>query len=70
MTADSLRFGDDLAAFADSVIGSGLSPQVRRCAGAQVRSLIEQAATLYESPAQALALLEQARAAAPSPRRR
>jgi hypothetical protein len=28
--------------------------------------LIEQAATLYESPAQALALLEQARAAAPS----
>jgi len=58
MTADSLRFGDDLAAFADSVIGSGLSPQVR--------SLIEQAATLYESPAQALALLEQARAAAPS----
>jgi hypothetical protein len=56
MNANSLRFGDDLAAFADSVIGVGLSPQVS--------ALIEQAAGLYEQPKQALALLEQARAAA------
>jgi hypothetical protein len=57
MNADKLGFGDDLAAFADSVIGAGLSPQVT--------ALIEQAAGLYEQPQQALALLEQARASAP-----
>jgi hypothetical protein len=57
MNADSLRFGDDLAAFADSVIGAGLNPHVT--------ALIEQAAGLYEEPDRALALLERARAAAP-----
>ena len=57
MNTDSLRLGDDLAAFADSVIGAGLSPQVA--------ALLEQASGLYGAPEQALALLEQARAAAP-----
>ena len=57
MNADKLGFGDDLAAFADSVIGAGLSPQVT--------ALIEEAAGLYEEPGQAQALLEQARALAP-----
>ena len=57
MNADSLRYGDDLAAFADSVIGAGLNPHVS--------ALIERAAGLYEQPDQALALLEQSRAAAP-----
>jgi tetratricopeptide (TPR) repeat protein len=57
MNADKLGFGDDLAAFADSVIGAGLSPQVM--------ALLAQAAGLYEQPQQALALLEQARAQAP-----
>jgi hypothetical protein len=57
MNADKLGFGDDLAAFADSVIGAGLSPQVTE--------LIEQAAGLYEEPDQAMVLLEQARAEAP-----
>jgi hypothetical protein len=57
MNADSLRFGDDLAAFADSVIGAGLSPHVS--------ALIAQAAGLYEEPGQAQMLLEQARAQAP-----
>jgi hypothetical protein len=58
MDADGLRFGDDLAAFADSVTGAGLRPELA--------ALIAQAALLYETPAAALALLEQARAAAPS----
>jgi len=57
MNADKLGFGDDLAAFADIVIGAGLSPQVT--------ALIEEAAGLYEEPGQAQALLEQARALAP-----
>lgn len=57
MDANSLRFGDDLAAFADSVIGAGLHPDIA--------ALIAQAAQLYEQPQDALALLEQARAAAP-----
>jgi hypothetical protein len=57
MNADKLGFGDDLAAFANSVIGAGLAPKTT--------ALIEQAAGLYEEPAQALALLERARAAAP-----
>lgn len=57
MTAASLHFGDDLAAFADSVIGAGLSPQVSR--------LIEEASGLQSEPDRALALLEAARAAAP-----
>jgi hypothetical protein len=58
MDADSLRFGDDLAAFADSVIGACLRPEVA--------ALIAQAAQCYEQPGQALVLLEQARAGAPS----
>ena len=57
MHADKLGFGDDLAAFAESVIGAGLSPQTS--------ALIAQAAALYEQPQQAQALLEQARAQAP-----
>ena len=57
MHAHGLPFGDDLAAFADSVIGAGLSPQVS--------ALLVRAALLQEQPQQALALLEQARAAAP-----
>jgi hypothetical protein len=57
MNADKLGFGDDLAAFADSVIGAGLSPHIT--------ALIEQAANLYEQPQRAQALLEQARVAAP-----
>jgi hypothetical protein len=57
MNADRLRLGDDLAAFADCVVGAGLSPHVT--------ALIEQAAHLYEQPEQAFALLEQARCAAP-----
>jgi hypothetical protein len=57
MNADSLRSFDDLAAFADSVIGAGLSPQVS--------AMLAAAAGLYEQPHQAFALLEQARAAAP-----
>ena len=57
MNAVKLGFGEDLAAFADSVIGAGLSPEVS--------ALIEQAAGLYEQPAQAQALLDRARAAAP-----
>ncbi len=58
MDADSLRFGGDLAAFANSVTGAGLRPEIA--------ALIEQAALLYDAPGHALALLEQARAAAPS----
>jgi hypothetical protein len=57
MNADRLRLGDDLAGFADSVIGAGLHPNIA--------ALIEQAAHLYEQPDQAFALLEQARVAAP-----
>jgi hypothetical protein len=52
-----LRFADDLAAFADGVIGGGLS--------APVHALIAQAGEVRHDPVQALALLEQARAAAP-----
>jgi hypothetical protein len=58
MHADSLSFTDDLAAFANSVIGAGLSPPVI--------ALLEQAAGLYAQPQTALALLEQARKQAPS----
>jgi hypothetical protein len=57
MPADSLRFANDLAAFADGAIGGGLSPQVN--------ALITQAGELRHLPQQALPLLEQARAAAP-----
>lgn len=57
MHADKLGFGDDLAAFADSVIGAGLP--------AHIAALMEQAAGLYEEPLQALALLEMARSQAP-----
>ncbi len=57
MNERGLHFDDDLAAFATSVIGGGLSPQVN--------ALITQAGLLRHSPIQALPLLEQARAAAP-----
>ncbi len=57
MSADSLRFANDLAAFADGAIGGGLSTQVN--------ALITQAGELRHLPQQALPLLEQARAAAP-----
>jgi hypothetical protein len=57
MNASSLHFDDDLAAFADGVIGVGLSPQVN--------ALITQAGLLRHAPQEALPLLEQARAAAP-----
>jgi len=57
MPADSLRFANDLAAFADGVIGGGLSPQVE--------ALITEAGQCRDQPQHALPLLEQARAAAP-----
>jgi hypothetical protein len=57
MNADRLGFDDDAAAFADSAIGGGLSPQVD--------ALIRQAGLLRHRPLDALPLLEQARAAAP-----
>ena len=57
MHADGLRFANDLAAFADGVIGGGLSPQVE--------ALIKEAGRLNHLPQQALPLLAQARAAAP-----
>jgi hypothetical protein len=57
MDAYSPHFGDDLAAFAIGALGGGLSPQVE--------SLIEEAGLLRHLPAQALPLLERARAAAP-----
>jgi hypothetical protein len=57
MNARGLHFDDDLAAFAEGAIGGGLSPQVN--------ALITQAGLLRHLPAQALPLLEQARAAAP-----
>jgi len=58
MSGTGLHFGDDLAAFADGAIGGGLSPQVN--------ALISQAGLLRHLPQQALPLLEQARAAAPT----
>lgn len=57
MPADSLFFANDLAAFADGVIGGGLSPQVE--------ALITEAGQCRDQPQQTLALLAQARAAAP-----
>jgi hypothetical protein len=57
MNASGLHFDDDLAAFAEGVIGGGLSPQVN--------ALITQAGLLRHLPQEALPLLEQARAAAP-----
>ena len=57
MPADSLQFANDLAAFAEGVIGGGLSPQVE--------ALITEAGRCRHLPQQALALLEQARAAEP-----
>jgi hypothetical protein len=57
MDAYSPNFGDDLATFAIGAIGGGLSPEVE--------SLIHEAGLLRHLPAQALPLLEQARAAAP-----
>lgn len=56
MDAASLGF-DDAAAFADTAIGGGLSPQVN--------ALIQQAGLLGDRPLEALPLLERARAAAP-----
>ncbi len=47
----------ELATFADSALGAGLSPQVG--------SLITQASLLHQQPQEALALLKQAQAAAP-----
>lgn len=57
MNANSPSFDDDWAAFADSAIGGGLSPQVD--------ALIKQAGLLRHRPLDALPLLAQARAAAP-----
>ncbi len=57
MDACTPIFGDELAAFAIGAIGGGLSPQVE--------SLIQEAGLLRHLPAQALLLLERARAAAP-----
>jgi len=57
MNATSLPFDDELAAFATGAIGGGLSPQVG--------ALIQRAGELRHLPAEALPLLEQARAAAP-----
>lgn len=57
MPVDRLQFANDLAAFADGVIGGGLSPQVE--------ALITEAGRCRDKPQQALALLEQARVAAP-----
>lgn len=57
MDADRPGFDDDLAAFADGVIGGGLSPQAA--------ALIMQAGLLRDRPHEALPLLERARAAAP-----
>ena len=58
MNANGLHFEDDLAAFAEGALGGGLSPQVS--------ALITQASLLRHEPQQALALLAQARAVAPS----
>jgi hypothetical protein len=57
MDAASLGFDSSLAAFADSALGGGLSPQVE--------ALIQQAGLLRHLPHEALPLLQQARAAAP-----
>ena len=57
MNAQAPGFDDDLAAFASNVIGGGLSPQVE--------ALIQQAGQVRHLPHEALALLEQARTAAP-----
>jgi tetratricopeptide (TPR) repeat protein len=57
MNAASPSFDDDWAAFADSALGGGLSPQVD--------ALITQAGLLRDRPLEALPLLQQARAAAP-----
>lgn len=57
MDAASLGFDSSLAAFADSALGGGLSPQVE--------ALIRQAGLLRHLQHEALPLLEQARAAAP-----
>jgi hypothetical protein len=57
MDAASPIIDDDLAAFATGAIGGGLSPQVE--------ALIKAAGLLRHCPADALPLLEQARAAAP-----
>lgn len=58
MNANNLLFDDDLAAFAEGAIGGGLTPQVS--------ALITEAGLLRHEPQRALALLAQARAAAPS----
>lgn len=58
MNADRTSFDDDMAAFANCVIGGRLP--------AQVEALIQQAGLLSERPREVLALLEQARAGAPS----
>lgn len=57
MNADSLGLDQAAAAFAEAAMGGGLSPAVD--------ALIVQAGLLRHEPAQALRLLEQARAAAP-----
>jgi len=57
MNPNGLHFADDLAAFAEGALGGGLTPEVS--------GLISQAGLLHHLPAQALSLLEQARAAAP-----
>ncbi len=57
MDAASLGLDDAVAAFADTAIGGGLSPQVD--------ALIAQAGLLRHRPDEALPLLERARAAAP-----
>ena len=57
MEAAGLGYDDAVAAFADTALGGGLAPEVD--------ALITQAGRLREQPAQALALLERARAAAP-----
>ncbi len=54
---NSSDFDDAAAAFADTTIGGGLSPEVE--------ALITQAGLLREHPQEALPLLERARAAAP-----
>ena len=58
MNALNPSFEDDWSAFADSALGGGLSPQVD--------ALIQQAGQLRDQPQEALPLLQQARAAAPS----
>jgi hypothetical protein len=57
MNVNGLHFDDDLATFAEGVIGGALSPQVN--------ALITQAGLLRHLPQHALPLLEQARTLAP-----